>query len=374
MKEMAEPTRHGLRALSSSMCHVCFAEVPASLERRVDGAVYMTKTCPAHGTSDVMVERDAAFCLEAARNRGEEWTNSAATLVEITHRCNNRCPNCYHDDDRRVPEPSVEQIIGRVVSIPTPYICLLGGEPTVRHDLPDLVAAITARGRYVSMYTNGIRFAQPGYAEKLSTAGVREIAFSMHHPEYSHPSIYKKKLEALDLLAASPLRIGHLSFSLQHEGQIPDILDFMERNRHRPHHFRIRSAYEPEHVSWFVSELYQLVKAEADRRGKSLQFHPSCQNTRYQVGFLFDDIPLWLMSWPSNLAIDLGHARGYPRAALLDGVEAHFCRAICIQDGLRRGWFAGRRIDPRPASDSTVDDVAARCECATEHAQFTMGG
>jgi organic radical activating enzyme len=359
--------------LSSSMCHVCFAEVPARVERRTDGAVYMMKTCPAHGTTDVMVERDADFCLSAARHRGAVWTNSPSTILEVTHRCNNRCPNCYHEEDRGEAEPGIDGILGRIVSIATPYVCLVGGEPTVRRDLPALVDAIRRRGRHVSMYSNGIRLADKGYANDLADAGLQDVAFSMHHPEYSHPSIYRKKLVALDELASSRLRITHLSFSLQHEGQIPDILEFIERNRHRAGHFRIRSAYEPEHVAWFVSELYALVKAEADRRGKAFRFFPGCQNTRYQVGFLYDDIRLWLMSWPSNLAIDLGHARGYPKALLLDGVEAHFCRAICIQDGLRRGWFAGRRIEREARKVEWAQDPAA-CGCATETAAGIQGG
>jgi organic radical activating enzyme len=371
-----KPARRSSRlpgVATSSMCHVCFAEIPATVERWDDGAIYLTKTCPAHGTSDVMVERDAEFCLAATRLRGAVWTNSASTILEVTHRCNNRCPNCYHEEDRGQAEPGIDEVLGRVASIATPYICLVGGEPTVRRDLPALVAAIHARGRHVSMYSNGIRLADKGYASELVAAGLQDVAFSMHHPEYSHPSIYKKKLAALDELAAAGLCITHLSFSLQHAGQIPDILDFMERNRHRTHHFRIRSAYRPEHVDWFVSDLYALVKAEADRRGKDFRFFAGCQNTRYQVGFLYDDVRLWLMSWPSNLAIDLGHARGYPKALLLDGVETHFCRAICIQDGLRRGWFAGRRIEPqvRPA---VMAGPAVSSERPVEGAAAIHGG
>jgi hypothetical protein len=358
-------------ALTSSMCHRCFAEVPAEVERRHDGTIVMTKTCRAHGRSEVVVERSAAFCLAAARCRGTAWTNSPSTILEVTHRCNNRCPNCYHEDERGADEPSLDDVLGRVVSIATPYVCLVGGEPTVRRDLAALVAALSARGRHVSMYSNGIRLADQGYAGELKAAGLRDVAFSLHHPEYSHPSIYRKKLQALDRLADAALPVAHISFSLQHEGQVPDILDFIEANRHRAHHFRIRSAYESEHVGWFVSELHALVKAEAERRGKRFAFFPGCQNTRYQVGFLYDDVRLWLMSWPSNLAIDLGHARGYPKALLLDGVETHFCRAICIQDGIRRGWFAGRRIEPR-VQGSQVERLA--CDCGAEPAPLVNGG
>ena len=204
------------------------------------GRYDLMKTCPAHGTSDVMVERNADFCRAATGHRGAVWTNSPSTIVEVTHRCNNRCPNCYHEEDRGRSEPDIQQVLGRVASIATPYICLVGGEPTVRRDLPALVAALTVRGRHISMYSNGIRLADKGYADELVAVGLKDVAFSMHHPEYSHPSIYAKKLAALDELAAARLRITHLLFSLQHAGQVPDILDFVERNRHRAGHFRIK--------------------------------------------------------------------------------------------------------------------------------------
>jgi MoaA/NifB/PqqE/SkfB family radical SAM enzyme len=345
---------------TSSMCHVCFAEIPAVVERRADNTLSMTKTCRAHGTTVAIVERDADFCQESARYIGRQRVNSHVVVVEVTNRCNNRCPNCYHAEDRGIPEPTLDEIVGRVISIPTTHICLAGGEPTLRSDLPEIVRLAAAEGRAVTMYTNGIRLAEPGYANTLADAGLNWIGFSLHHPEYSHPSIYRKKLLALDELAASRLRIGHIAFSLQHEGQIPDILDFIERNWHRSDHFRIRSAYEPEQVPWFVSDLYHLVEAEARRRGTTFEFLPECANSRYAVGFLYGGKPLWLMSWPSNIAIDLRHARGYPRAYFLDGVEANFCRAVCIQNGLRRGWFAGRRIERRPWEQEAPAAAPAR--------------
>ena len=159
-------------APSSSMCHVCFAEVPATVERR-DRAIYMSKTCPAHGTSDVMVERDADFCLAATRHRGVAWTNSPSTIVEVTHRCNNRCPNCYHEDDRGHTEPGIDQVLGRVASIATPYICLVGrrADGSPRPSGPDR-RRCTARGRHVSMYSNGIRLADRGYAAESRGGGI----------------------------------------------------------------------------------------------------------------------------------------------------------------------------------------------------------
>ena len=58
------------RAATASICHTCFAEIPAVVEERDDGALYIVKTCRAHGVSEAMAERDAGFCREAMRHKG----------------------------------------------------------------------------------------------------------------------------------------------------------------------------------------------------------------------------------------------------------------------------------------------------------------
>ncbi|OFZ18519.1 MAG: hypothetical protein A2X94_00830 [Bdellovibrionales bacterium GWB1_55_8] len=330
---------------TASMCHVCFREIPAEVLLESDGALYMRKTCSRHGSTKIMIERDAEFCLQAQESFGTKWPRPLGTLVEITNRCNNSCPSCYHRPQRGLPDPTLSDIMVRITGIPDPDIVLMGGEPTVRQDLPDIIRAIRQTGRNVVLATNGLRFAEPGYADMVAKSGLQAIGFSLHHPEYSSEGVFKRKLQALALLAESALPVEHIAFSVQHECQVPGILDLMDSTKGMVvGGFRIRSTHAPEVVPFFVSDLYKLLKAESERRGGRFEFFPGCENNRHAVGFLYNGVPVWVLSWPTNLTIDLSIARGGPMAAILDGVHTQIWRGLCIQDGIRHGWFAGHRI------------------------------
>jgi MoaA/NifB/PqqE/SkfB family radical SAM enzyme len=63
--------------------------------------------------------------------------------LAITYRCNNDCAHCYNARSRDYPELSTEkwyQILDRLWAIGIPHIVFTGGEPTLRADLPELIA------------------------------------------------------------------------------------------------------------------------------------------------------------------------------------------------------------------------------------------
>ena len=345
----AQKQEDDIATITASICPQCFAEIPAHVTQ-VGGKLQMVKShCGKR--YEVTVETDAAFELLAHGKRGTAWTNQQACLLEVTHRCNNRCPNCYANEDRGLDEISKDEIISRAMAIPHSMLCLIGGEPTVRADLPEIIRELYTRGRRPVMYTNGIRLDSWSYVKALIRAGLHGIGFSLHHPDYSAPKVLERKRAALEVLRHAPPDlhlVEHISFSLENEGQVPGILDEIERYRGLPDSFRIRSGYQPENQQWFVSDLYRLVKAEADKRNKPFDFYPEAENNRIRVGFLYDGTKVWLMSWPSNLTIDLAHAKGDPSASFEPGCVQHFCRAVVTQEGMRRGWFNGRRVEVRP--------------------------
>jgi molybdenum cofactor biosynthesis enzyme MoaA len=109
-----------------------------------------------------------------------EKNNFYSVFVDITHKCNMECANCYIPN-RDVPDLDLDRFYDALAKFPTKTeIRLIGGEPTVRTDLIDIVAKIKELGHRPTMMTNGLMLARPGYARSLVDAGMRSIYISLN--------------------------------------------------------------------------------------------------------------------------------------------------------------------------------------------------
>lgn len=101
-------------------------------------------------------------------------------FVDITHKCNMECANCYIPI-RDIPDLDVSKFYEALSQFPKKTeIRLIGGEPTVRKDLIEIVAKIKDLGHRPTMMTNGLMLARPGYARELVDAGMRSIYISLN--------------------------------------------------------------------------------------------------------------------------------------------------------------------------------------------------
>jgi uncharacterized radical SAM superfamily Fe-S cluster-containing enzyme len=112
-------------------------------------------------------------------------TPTVLANIDITNRCNLRCPICFANAAQSgyVFEPSMEEIRKMMVNLRgnRPFSCpavqLSGGEPTVRDDLPEIIAMAREVGfPQVQIASNGIRLAKdPTYAARLKAAGLSTV-------------------------------------------------------------------------------------------------------------------------------------------------------------------------------------------------------
>lgn len=103
-----------------------------------------------------------------------------SVFVDVTHKCNMECANCYVPN-RNIPDLDKEKFYDALAQFPNKTeIRLIGGEPTVRTDLPEMIAKIRSLGHRPTMMTNGLMLARPGYARELVDAGMRSIYISMN--------------------------------------------------------------------------------------------------------------------------------------------------------------------------------------------------
>jgi radical SAM protein with 4Fe4S-binding SPASM domain len=108
--------------------------------------------------------------------------------LAITYRCNNECAHCYNARSRDYPELSTamwHKILDKLWSIGIPHVVFTGGEPTLRSDLPELIAHAEQNGQITGINTNGRRFSDREYVENLVKAGLDHVQITLesHDPD-----------------------------------------------------------------------------------------------------------------------------------------------------------------------------------------------
>lgn len=193
---------------TDSICPTCNLVVQAKIFED-GGKVYITKTCPEHGVYTDLYWGDYGQYLWAEKysHKGQPISNPRTEerkgcpfdcgictnhksstmlgIIDVTNRCNLRCPICfaYAGAAGYLYEPSKQQIRMMMMNLrenrplKTPALLFSGGEPTVRDDLPELIAMAKDMGfSYVMVASNGIRMAEsPEYCKMLKAAGLNNV-------------------------------------------------------------------------------------------------------------------------------------------------------------------------------------------------------
>lgn len=223
---MTGPVRLSL-GRTRSVCPECLATIPA--ERfAVGDTVYLDKTCPEHGRVVTPVWRGLrSYQIWAASRRAQAAPYSVATdiregcprdcglcadhrqqgccvLIEVTSRCDLVCPVCFASAGHHGVDMPIDDIavaLDRLrASSGQVHIQLSGGEPTVRDDLPEIVALVRAKGfDFVQLNTNGLRIGrEPAYLKALAEAGLDCVFLQF---DGVSDGVYRK-LRGRDMLAA----------------------------------------------------------------------------------------------------------------------------------------------------------------------------
>jgi len=190
------------------MCPECLRELTADVYASDDGAVWMARTCPEHGTYETRIWPDVehylwltgealpktpprdtipctAPCPFGCGTCARHERRGTLLEIEVTRMCNLHCPVCFmsSDDDRH--DPTMDEIsamydtIARAVGTDG-AVQLTGGEPTCRRDLADIIRMGREKGFWgVELNTNGLVIAaRDGYLETLRDAGVTGLFLS----------------------------------------------------------------------------------------------------------------------------------------------------------------------------------------------------
>ncbi len=102
--------------------------------------------------------------------------------LALTYRCNNNCSHCYNARERSFPELTTDEwikILDITWSLGIPHIIFTGGEPTLRDDLPVLIAHAEANGQITGLNTNGRRLSDPEYLQRLVDSGLDHVQITV---------------------------------------------------------------------------------------------------------------------------------------------------------------------------------------------------
>jgi radical SAM protein with 4Fe4S-binding SPASM domain len=116
--------------------------------------------------------------------------------LALTYRCNNSCDHCYNARPRQGPELSTGQwknILDRLWNLGIPHIVFTGGEPTLRSDLPELIAHAEHNGQITGINTNGRRLKDKAFLQSLITAGLDHVQITL---ESHDAAIHDKMVHA----------------------------------------------------------------------------------------------------------------------------------------------------------------------------------
>lgn len=172
---------------TNSLCPVCLEAVPAKIIIK-DKKVYLLKYCKTHGEQLELFEEDVEYHLKKklydkpgtpmkVHTKVEKGCpydcgtcpqhdqHACIGLIEVTNKCNLRCPLCYADagEGEFLSLDNIEKMMdffqdseGGQAEI----LQISGGEPTIHPEIINILKMAKAKNfKYVMLNTNGIRIA-----------------------------------------------------------------------------------------------------------------------------------------------------------------------------------------------------------------------
>ena len=222
---------------TNSLCPICLETVPAKIILK-DKKVYILKYCKNHGEQLELLEEDAEYHLKKklydkpgtsmkVHTKVEKGCpfdcgtcpqhdqHACIGLIEVTNKCNLRCPLCYADagEGEILTLDNIEKMMdffqeseGGQAEI----LQISGGEPTIHPEIISILRmAKTKKFKYIMLNTNGIRIAADeefvkelqqfvgGFEVYLQFDGFKSSSYKQLRGE----DILDKKIKAIDNLA-----------------------------------------------------------------------------------------------------------------------------------------------------------------------------
>jgi uncharacterized radical SAM superfamily Fe-S cluster-containing enzyme len=289
-------------------------------------------------------------------------------MLEVTNRCNMRCPVCFTDAHRKGSDLAIDEIERRLDklleiagSIP---LQISGGEPTLHPQLGDIVGLARSRGfRNIELVTNGIVISTSrDYLEELVDRGLTAVYLQFDGlSKKTYTTIRGQDMSRVRCRSVEAIRQAKICCTLAvavtpgvNDGELGDIVSFGIANIDTVRAINFQSAtpfagrFEvgSQERSYRLDELVAMIETqcEMDQGGfvSDLFGHPQCN--AMSLVYVVDGRlkPLFSYISPQTRRNFLGKD---PRQILLDLFRGkdYFCRKYLISP---RTWkFLAEAVD-----------------------------
>lgn len=270
-----------------------------------------------------------------ARSFTPEQSPYDIVMVDVTHRCNMTCANCYLPN-RVLPDIDARWLSSMFSRLRKgTFIRLTGGEATLRHDLPDIIREVRRHGHHPVVMTNGLKLHDRAYVRELKKAGMQVcyLSFSGGFDDDLYDAIDEMRCAEKKRLAFENLRAEHVFTSIGmihvpglNESAITATWKAITQSRNvRELHLRAVGAMG-RHMTTPPAKLDQMMAAFCEAAGVPPDDIELQTKTHNAQEFFFGRVHVQMTEWP-----DLGSTR---RGRLTpEGLIAPFMEHIIANDG-----------------------------------------
>ncbi|MCL4488910.1 MAG: radical SAM protein [Chloroflexi bacterium] len=215
----------------TSQCAECGTSLPADVVER-DGRVYQQRNCPDHGSQEFLIFSDSDLYRKldgwnrlifpgSDGDHGSEAAMPTLAVMDITNRCNFRCPICFaesngHGRSYFLDPTLIRRMLESLVSRATPcqHIQFSGGEPTLHPEFPAILRSARELGfTHIQVASNGSRMIDADYVKLCEDSGLHTIYLQFDgiddevYIKLRGQRLLEKKIRAVENVAKTNMRL-----------------------------------------------------------------------------------------------------------------------------------------------------------------------